>query len=79
MTAQLPEPLPEPPVPANCDLTDFKFMPLLVGRLRDSDLASEQTPEENWAAVLLWGRAGTRSPRPACPTSTPPSRSGPAT
>ena len=29
-------------------------MPLDVGRLRDSDLASDETPEACWAAVLLW-------------------------
>lgn len=29
-------------------------MPLDVARLRDSDLASDETPEACWAAVLLW-------------------------
>ena len=46
--------LPEPLTPPDCDLQDFKFMPLDVGRLRDSDLASDETPEACWAAVLLW-------------------------
>jgi hypothetical protein len=53
--------------PADCDLQDFKFMPLLVGRLRDSDLASEQTPEENWAAVLLWGASWHQVPAASLP------------
>lgn len=50
MTEQLPAPM----TPADCDLQDFKFMPLDVSRLRDSDLASDETPEACWAAVLLW-------------------------
>lgn len=58
---------PDPLTPADCDLTDFKFMPLLVGRLRDSDLASEQTPEENWAAVLLWGASWHQVPAASLP------------
>lgn len=43
-----------PLTPADCDLTDFQFMPLDVLRLRDSELASNETPESCWAAVLLW-------------------------
>lgn len=46
--------LPAPLVPAEVDLRDFAFMPLDVQRLRDSDLASDETPEACWAAVLLW-------------------------
>lgn len=46
--------LPAPLTPPDCDLQDFKFMPLDVSRLRDSDLASDETPEACWAAVLLW-------------------------
>jgi hypothetical protein len=45
---------PAPMVPAEVDLRDFAFMPLDVQRLRDSDLASDETPEACWAAVLLW-------------------------
>ena len=45
---------PAPLVPAEVDLRDFPFMPLHVSRLRDSDLASDETPEACWAAVLLW-------------------------
>jgi len=32
------ETLPEPLTPPDCDLHDFGWMPLEVGRLRDSDL-----------------------------------------
>lgn len=43
-----------PLTPANCDLTDFPYMPLDVKRLRDSELASNETPEACWAAVMVW-------------------------
>jgi hypothetical protein len=46
--------LPSPLTPLECDLRDFAFMPLDVVRLRDSDLAADETPEACWAAVLLW-------------------------
>lgn len=46
--------LPAPLTPAGCNLQDFKFMPLDVARLRGSELASDETPEACWAAVLLW-------------------------
>jgi len=46
--------LPPPPIAAEVDLRDFQFMPLDVVRLRDSDLASLETAEACWAAVLLW-------------------------
>lgn len=63
------EALPGPPVPLECDLRDFAFMPLDVQRLRDSDLASEQTPEENWAAVLLWAASWHQVPAASIPDS----------
>jgi hypothetical protein len=46
--------LPEPLTPADCELQDFKFMPLDVARLRSSEQNSDVTPEANWAALLLW-------------------------
>jgi hypothetical protein len=46
--------LPRAPVPPDCDLTGLAFMPLEVKRLASSDLASQETPEACWAAVLLW-------------------------
>lgn len=45
---------PAPLTPADCDLRDFAFMPLDVGRLRDSDLATQAEAEEFRCAVLLW-------------------------
>lgn len=59
--------LPEPLVPADCDLTDFPFMPLDVARLRDSDLAANETPEACWAAVLLWSAAWHQVPAGSMP------------
>lgn len=46
--------LPDPLTPADCDLRDFQFMPLDVGRLRDSKLASHVPPTQCWFAVILW-------------------------
>lgn len=43
-----------PPVPEDCDLRDFPFMPLDVVRLRDSDLAASATDAEFRCAVMLW-------------------------
>jgi hypothetical protein len=60
---------PSPLTPPECDLRDFAYMPLDVLRLRDSDLASEQTPEENWAAVLLWAAAWHQVPAGSIPDS----------
>lgn len=69
MTPREPAVLPAPLTPSDCDLQDFKFMPLDVARLRDSDMASEQTPEENWAAVLLWAAAWHQVPAGSMPDS----------
>lgn len=57
----------EPLTPPDCDLTDFAFMPLDVDRLRDSELATEETPEACWAAVLLWCAAWHQIPAASIP------------
>lgn len=59
--------LPLPPVHPDCDLTDFRFMPLDVARLRDSDLASNETPDACWAAVLLWAASWHQVPASSIP------------
>jgi hypothetical protein len=48
--------LPEPLTPADCDLTDFKFMPLEVVRLRKSKawLFAKREPEIGFYAINLW-------------------------
>lgn len=51
--------LPPPPVPADADLTDFKFMPLEVGRLRRSKawLICKRRPELAFYMLNLWTAA----------------------
>lgn len=56
-----------PLTPAGCDLSDFSFMPLDVARLRDSELASSETPEACWAAVLLWSASWHQVPAASIP------------
>lgn len=59
--------LPQPFTSLDCDLTDFSFMPLDVARLRDSELASSETPEACWAAVLLWAASWHQVPAASIP------------
>lgn len=59
--------LPEPLTPIECDLQDFPFMPLHVARLRDSDLAAEESPEACWYAVLLWAASWHQLPAASLP------------
>ena len=56
----------EPLTPSDCDLRDFEFMPLLVARLRDSDLATKD-PEGCWYAVLLWSASWHQVPAASVP------------
>lgn len=58
---------PAPMTPPDCDLSDFAFMPLDVARLRDSELASNETPESCWAAVLLWAASWHQIPAASIP------------
>lgn len=58
---------PVPLIQAEVDLTDFPFMPLDVRRLRDSDLASLESPEACWAAVLLWAASWHQIPAGSLP------------
>jgi len=58
---------PPPPVPEDCDLQDFTFMPLQVARLRDSDLAAEEDPEACWYALLLWAASWHQLPAASLP------------
>jgi hypothetical protein len=57
----------EPLTPADCDLQDFPFMPLHVARLRDSDLANEESPEACWYALLLWAASWHQLPAGSLP------------
>lgn len=60
---------PAPLVAEDIDLRDFQFMPLDVRRLRDSDLAADETPEACWAAVLLWCAAWHQVPAGSIPNN----------
>lgn len=48
--------LPDPPVPADCDLRDYRFMPLEVARLRRSKawLICRRRPQLGFYMVNLW-------------------------
>lgn len=61
--------LPAPLTPLECDLQDFPFMPLHVARLRDSDLAAEETAEACWYAVLLWAASWHQIPAASLPNN----------
>ena len=60
-------PMTEPLTPADCDLQNLPYMPLDVRRLRDSDLASTESPEACWAAVLLWAASWHQVPAASLP------------
>ena len=60
---------PAPLVAPDVDLRDFQFMPLDVQRLRDSDLAADETPEACWAAVLLWCASWHQVPAASIPNN----------
>lgn len=61
---------PEPLVPSDVDLTDFKFMPLEVARLLDSEwwtMACLTDPRLAMAAVNLWAKAWHQRPAASLP------------
>jgi hypothetical protein len=59
--------VPEPLTPHDCELQDFKFMPLDVARLRSSEQNSDVTPEANWAALMLWAASWHEVPAGSIP------------
>jgi hypothetical protein len=61
--------LPKPLIAANVDLRDFPFMPLEVGRLWDSELATNTSAEGFRASVLLWCKAWHQVPAGSLPDS----------
>ena len=54
--------LPAPPVPPDCDLSGFNFMPLDCVRLVQSDLTAISTGDEFKAAVVLWCKSWANVP-----------------
>lgn len=63
----MPDDLPAPLTPPDCDLRDFPFMPLDVLRLRDSDVAAIKDAEAFRAAVLSWCAAWHQVPAGSLP------------
>lgn len=63
MSDQLPDPL----VPAEVDLRGFSGFMLNVDRLMASELVALGTPEECWAAMMLWCRAWKQTPPGSLP------------
>ena len=59
--------LPEPMVPADCDLRGLSFMPLDAQRLLDSDLFAIATGDEFKAAVALWCKSWFQVPAASLP------------
>lgn len=62
------QPKPAPLTSEDVDLRDFDWMPLDVGRLRDSDLVVLASGDAFRAAVLLWCAAWHQSPAGSLPT-----------
>jgi hypothetical protein len=59
--------LPEPLVPAEVDLTDFKFMPLEVARLLDSEIMALEDAEAFRAGVASWCKGWHQIPAASLP------------
>lgn len=59
---------PAPFTPADCDLTDFEFMPVMVRRLLKSDTWSLGSGEERAAAVALWFESWHQVPAASLPS-----------
>lgn len=61
--------VPEPLVPPEVDLTGFPSFGLNVERLLASELVALCTPQEGWAAVMLWARAWQQTPPGSLPNN----------
>lgn len=61
------EQLPDPLVPAEVDLTDFRFMPLEVARLLDSEIMSLENAEAFRAGVASWCKGWHQVPAASLP------------
>lgn len=60
-------PLTEPLTPDDCNLRGLPYMPLDVVRFLESDLVGVVTPQEGWAAILLWARSWLQVPAASLP------------
>lgn len=59
---------PAPMTPAECDLQDFEFMPVMVRRLLKSETWSLGTGDERAAAVALWFESWHQVPAASLPS-----------
>jgi hypothetical protein len=59
--------LPDPPVPLDLDVRDLDGFMLNVERLLASELVAIATPEEAWAALMLWCRSWKQVPAGSLP------------
>ncbi|MBV8772809.1 MAG: DUF1376 domain-containing protein [Deltaproteobacteria bacterium] len=62
-----PSPLPEPLTGSDIDVRDLDGFYLNVERLLASELVALCTPEEGWAALMLWCRAWKQLPAGSLP------------
>ncbi|MBU2754944.1 YdaU family protein [Acidithiobacillus sp. CV18-2] len=59
--------LPDPPVPADCDLRQFPYMPLDITRLFNSDFHAITNAEEWRAGLTLWMKSFHQVPAASLP------------
>jgi hypothetical protein len=59
--------LPEPLTPADCNLRGYRWMPLDVGRVIDSDLFGISTGDEFKVAFRLWAKSWSQVPAASLP------------
>lgn len=59
--------LPEPPIPDDCDLRNFRYMPLDVQRFIDSKFATTVDPASGFFAIQLWAKAWHQLPAGSLP------------
>lgn len=64
---QMNNQLPEPPVPEDCDLSGFPYLPLDATRFRDSTFVAESSLEAVGAACILWAAAWAQVPAGSLP------------
>lgn len=59
---------PSPLTPADCDLTDFEFMPVMVRRLLKSETWALGSGDERAAAIALWFESWHQVPAASLPS-----------
>lgn len=63
----MPDSLPAPLTPPDCDLRTYYAMPLHLQRFRDSDLVTQEDPETVLAAIMLWSASWHQLPAASLP------------